>query len=342
MLIVFRKTEKDWIKNLNEFESSVFLNPGWINSIANKDLEPVYFDLINPNGEIEGKISGMRESNHRLGKNQLFFHAGFAVKQKSSASPHALLDALYKYASDNNIDRIIISSYGYAPFLENPGHSAYWSTKRFEYKIMLSQHTEKDLHHQIKRHLKKAVKTETIFREVSDISAIPRLMELLNNVKNERLKKSRSDYNPLYLRHFTPETIERLIKSEDARIFTIQSNEGIHAIELVLECCHQAYMLLKATDNFGYQKGLSSLLNIKVIEEYKKKGFICYNLGGRPQEKDGDGLALYKTRLGAKAYVTYGATTNFIQFPQKALNPLLNIGRTLPDNRLTHFLKKMI
>lgn len=342
MLIAFKRTEENWKKNSHEFDSSVFLNPGWINSIANKNLAPVYFDFINPEGEVEGKISGIRECNHKLGKNQLFFHAGFAIKQRSTASPHALLDALYKYASDNHIDRIIISSYGYAPFLGNQKHSAYWSTSRVEYKIMLKQHTEKDLHHQIKRHLKKAAKTKTIFREASDISAIPRLMELLNNVKNERLKKSRSDYNPLYLRHFTPKAIERLINGGDARIFTIQSNEGIHAIELVLEYNQQAYMLLKATDNFGYKKGLSTLLNIKVIEEYKKKDFTCYNLGGRPQEKDGNGLALYKTRLGAKTCRTYGATTNFIQYPQKALNPLLTIGRTLPENKMIYFLKKMI
>lgn len=342
MLIAFRKTESEWIRNLDEFNSNVFLNPAWINSVINDTLEPVYLDFINSEDETVAKISGIRESNHSLGKNQLFFYAGFAKKRESSTSPRELLDALYKYASDHNIDRVIVSSYDYPSFLANPGHSAYWTTSRFEYKIMLSEHSEEDLHHQLKRHLKKAAKVNTTFHEATNPDLVPRLIELLNNVKNERLKKSRTNYNPFYLKHMSRKALQKLINRGIAKIFTIQTGEVIHSIEMTLEYNNQAYMLLKATDNFGYKKGLSTLLNIKVIDEYKKKGFTSYNLGGRPQEKDGDGLALYKTRLGAKVYVTYGATTNFIQYPQKSLNPLLNIGRTLPDNRLTHFLKKMI
>jgi lipid II:glycine glycyltransferase (peptidoglycan interpeptide bridge formation enzyme) len=137
-------------------------------------------------------------------------------------------------------------------------------------------------------------------------------------------------------------SLEKLINKGIAKIFTIQSGEVIHSIEMTLEYNNQAYMLLKATDNFGYKKGLSTLLNVKVIDAYKKKGFSYYNLGGRPPEKDGDGLALYKTRLGGKPCQTYGATTNFIQYPQKMLNPLLNIGRALPENGITNYLKKMI
>jgi hypothetical protein len=45
--------------------------------------------------------------------------------------------------------------------------------------------------------------------------------------------------------------------------------------------------------------------------------------------------------MGAEKHNFYGATTNFITFPQTMLNPLMNMGRSVSDkNSVIKMLKK--
>lgn len=113
-------------------------------------------------------------------------------------------------------------------------------------------------------------------------------------------------------------------------------------MEFNIEVGSNVYMLLKGTDDYGYKNGLSSHLSHYLTQKYIKEGKSVYNQGGRPQGKDGDGLSIFKKSMGAREVTVYGATTNYITYPYKLLNPILNLGRLLPDVQLVKYLKRLI
>jgi len=78
------------------------------------------------------------------------------------------------------------------------------------------------------------------------------------------------------------------------------------------------------------------------IKKCKELGFESYNLGGVPDNAAKSGLIFFKTSLGAKKFSCTGGSTNYLNFPYKCLNPLLNMGRRIPESAVKRIIKKIV
>ncbi len=272
---------------------------------------------------------------------QLYAYSGIALNTDAVDVVANAYLALYQYARENKLFRIIIGSYDQpVPLKMDVKH--YYPFQRLEYIIDLrANNPENRFHHQVKRHLKKASGVNPAFIE-GDESMLPLLQSMLAKVHDRRVKIFKKDYDFFYLRHLDKKALTRLLDSGLAKIYALKTTEGISAMEFNLEIEGQVYMLLKATNEFGYRHGLSSHLTHRLIQHYKNQNFITYNLGGRPPGKEGDGLALYKERLGTTIRELQGVTTNFVTGPLRLTNPLLNVVRRLPENGLVNRIKGMM
>ncbi|NPA37201.1 MAG: hypothetical protein GXO47_10180, partial [Chlorobi bacterium] len=172
---------------------------------------------------------------------------------------------------------------------------------------------------------------------------ITQLIQLLESTKKHRINRTRKTYDPLPLPFLNYQTIKPLVKSNTAINYIAQSEKQVAGFLFTLLKYPYAEALLTGINEDFYKKGTSPFLFEYAFHDLKNKGFNSINLGGIPEGKDGENLAIFKKRLGAEEKIVYGATTNFLIYPYKLLNPILNIGRKLPrNNPIVQFLKKFI
>ena len=220
----------------------------------------------------------------------------------------------------------------------------YFFTERTEYIVSLSKGLENiNTSKRFRRNVKKGEKINPQITDSSEIDKTSILLDLLSSTKKVRINKYDISYNPFYLTNLNENTLKKLLASGLAHLRYTTTNDSVDCMEFNLEKASSVYMLLKGTNENGYKNGLSSYLSYNLTKSYVKKGYSFYNQGGRPFGSDGDGLTVYKKSMGAEEITVYGATTNFLTYPHKLLNPILNIGRKLPkDNQIVKFLKRFI
>lgn len=330
---------ESWQKNLNEFNISIFILPEWIECFRDNKITPVYFDFLNRNLAI-GKLSGIIIKNN-LKYSVLQCHSGIALRE-GYEDFHKLYQLLYNYAKINKINRIIIGSYD-QQICHNIIIPRYYITKRTEYIIDLQKQWKiSDLSKQLKRNIKKAKKSiGSNFNIHHNIDA-SYLFKILTETQNQRKLYKRDTFNPLYISPTSKDSTTKIMKSKLAEFYVYKKENAPYCIEFNLIYNKKAYNYLRGADRNAYRNSLPSLLSVKMIQQYKDKGFKSINLGGIPNNKDGELLARYKKGLGAKEVFQYGLTTNFIQYPYKLINPLLNIGRKLKHIPFLYQLKERI
>ncbi len=337
---MIKKVDKQQFnKDLHLFFHSLFLTPGWIDSVSTKSSIPVYFDILDNNSKI-GKISGLLEES-RFGK-QLYFYSSPALIKLNDLNVNKCLDDLKEYAVQNNISRIIVGSYDNKHSLKYSGKN-YYITQRAEYIVPLYQVDTINQNNNFKRNVKKAKKLQCLHQNTRNKNKISTLLILLNNTLKARIKKYNTHYSPYYLKNLSEKTLYKLLENKIAQIHFTFHKDKIDCIEFNLESNGNAYMLLKGTNEFGYKNGFSSFLSNELINKYVQAGYKSYNQGGRPLGIDGDGLTTFKKSMGAEEIISHGATTNFIIWPYKILNPILIIGRLMPQNNfLIRILKRFL
>ena len=339
--VILLKTEKEkWEKDLKSYQHSIFLSSSWIESIAASEQESLYIDFI-LNNDVVAKISGLILSKSS-GK-QLYFYASPALKNFDQEIFNSCFDALHDFAEKNKYTRIIVGSYDNDHSQQYTGKN-YFLTERVEFVVPLHENIELlNITKRFKRNVKKAQKLKPELRSSVSSDDFNTLMNLLSSTKKIRLKKYREDYDPFYLPEMTENSLKKLLSLGLARMHYTFVQDSIDCMEFNLETENGVYMLLKGTSEFGYKNGLPSFLSYNLINNYGKKGIRYYNQGGRISTDPEDGLTVYKKSMGAEEIPVYGATTNFLTYPYKLLNPLLNLGRKFPqDNPIVIFLKKFI
>lgn len=332
-------TANNWIKNLNNFSYSVFITPEWLNALADSAHTPIYLDFYS-NQELVAKLAGFLCGNNK--SKQLYFYSAPAMMHLNSNLLSECLNELYNYAKINGYSRIIIGSYGNNHSV-NFSAKKYFKNERSEYLLDLKNGlNEVKTSSRFRRNVKKGQKVNPEVIASKSTNHLHNLKQLLNTTKSARLKKFNKDYNPFYLKNLTPSSLHNLLNNNIGHIYYIQCGDNINCMEFNIEIENKVYMLLKGSDEYGYNHGLSSYLSHFLTHKYSNGGVIVYNQGGRPRGEDGEGLDIFKKSMGAKEVIAYGATTNYITYPHKLLNPILNLGRLLPDIEAVNFFKKFI
>ena len=338
-IIIAEVNKTDWAKDLDEFKHSLLITPEWVGSMSNENTIPLYLNFIHEE-KIIGKISGFICDCGKLNGKQLYFYASPALKEYDQDMFDAYHAALFNYAKNKGYSRIILGSYDQQHQLKTNA-SNFFTTTRFEYIIDLTEPVKFD--RCFRRNLKKAENNNVEFKQNNSQEILNRLFELLNITKEHRVSKYGSDYNPLFLRNMSYESLSRLIGNGIANLYYADCGEEINIVCYNIEKNNRVYSLLLGSNDKSYELRLPSYLTYNMIMHSQNRGFVYYNPGGGTGDAGNDGLERFKQSMGAKKTYFYGATTNFIKFPQKLLNPLMNMGRMMPrKNPIVKLIKKII
>ncbi len=330
---------REWSSDLLSFNFSIFQTEEWILSVSeSQNLTPVFLDLFIEN-EKRGKISGVISTSKLWGR-QIYFYSGPALKDEDYNLYKALTKVLLKYSNKNKYSRLIIGSYGavYSPEITT---NYFHSFNRKEFIVSLESNPGKNYSRNFRRKIKKAIQLSP---EITDSKTDTGIIEsYLKSTLTYRKKHDKDKYNPLALPHLTYDVINSLLDLSFAKTYSIETNLKAGGFLMTIENYPQASALLTGIDDELYEHGISAYLYNFVLKLLYNNGFKQLNLGGIPEGAEGKALAQFKKSMGAEEITVYGATTNFLTYPYKLLNPILNIGRKMPkNNAIVKFLKKFV
>ncbi|HDH05170.1 MAG TPA: GNAT family N-acetyltransferase [Nitrospirae bacterium] len=326
----------EWESDLNRFEPSPFITPQWLEAVRNPTRIPVYLNVRLAN-ETVGKMAGLKIEASCFRKRHLFFYSPPCVHDSNREITGLIINELVKYAVTNRFNRLIVRSYD-SPSVFASNNKEFEIITDDEYIIDLTQSMEeiqKGFHRRSSRlQVKKAQKNGAVFYEGRSPDLIDKLVLLLNKTRSIRLSKGYEDYSYFYLPYMEESTLHKTLENGLASIFYVKIGDSISCIIFALTYGKRAYAALIGTSSKGYQLGLPAFMNYFTMKRLKELGFESYNLGGVPDDssKSKPGLIFFKTSLGAKRFSCMGGSTNYLKFPFKCLNPLLEMGRRMPES----------
>lgn len=330
---ILQQSAAQWREGLSDFECSLFMTPEWLEALSSENSSPVFLNFIFQ-GEVVGKLAGLWIKLGRLKGDQLFFYAGPALKVANQDFLNGCCQVLLNFARQNKVQRVVLGSYDQPTEMicQVPG---FYTNERYEYRVNLQPETGGfSFSQNLKRNVKKAKKLNATLVNGNDPQLLPRLVELLNNTLEQRVSKYGKKYNPFYLPYMNERSLQRLIDLKAGRFYRVklEGDEASHSVLFNLEANGRAFNLLVGSDDLAYQYGLAALADFELIHLYQSAGFRCYNLGGGTGDAGSAGLERSKQSKGAEKKMAYGATTNYLCYPHRVVNPLLNMGRSLPRN----------
>lgn len=326
-----------WEQELTLFNHSIFLLPQWLQIIETPSRKAIYIDFIQNNVTIS-KISGLLVSENKLMGKMLFFYAAPAFRSKVTEDTyHHCLYALVALAKKNNISRIQILYFDQRNSLLPPNgyfHSHQMHEAIFDLK---NEFTSFKPGSSLRKKRNQALRAQTSWFISNDPQQLPLLSELAENTLQRRKNKHNSDYKKLELPFFTEQHLPKLLESGLGKMYCSMNPDGqSHFISVIIEYNGTAYGLFNGCDEFGYDNGLPGYILLNASQDLFERGIERLNMGGTPAiSNEKKKLLQFKEELGAKPQAFYITKTDFLVFPQKILNPLINIGRKLPYNTLS-------
>ncbi len=321
---------EEWKVGLDRFHYSLFISPEWVHAVAGDGDVPIFLDLTEGD-EIVAKIAGLiTKPKSLLGRNMLFY-AYPALQNESVGVLNKCLAALLKFAGSKGCMRLIVASYDQQNSLEANVRGLF-SNRRCEYVVNLRpERGEIKFSQNLKRNVKKAEKNRAVLEESADRLLADRLHDLLHSTLEKRKSKYGTEYNPYYLPNLGRQAVLNLLKNKLGRFYycSATGDNNMHCMLLNIEREGKNFNLLVGSDEVAYDLGLPAFADCKLIEKYRSSGFQYYNLGGATWDAGTGGLERSKQSKGADRIDVYGVTSNFLQYPFKLLNPLLNMVRVL-------------
>ncbi len=331
---IIESDPSSWEKDLNTFSHSLFITPEWTLSMGGLQNIPLFLDFID-DGQIVAKASGLICTESKLMGSVLFCYAYPALKTEDQRLLNRCLDALAIYAKSKKISRIIIGSYDQQNSLKC-NCLFFFPNKRYEYIVFSNEEDGK--HHFIKGFRKNVKRAESKNANlINDNSGyyFESLIKLLKKTRKHRLLKYGTRYNPYYLKHMNERSLTKVLSSGLGQIYSVLYNgEKNLCIQFNIEKNNRLYGLLMGSDKMAYEFGFPSFVDYNLVMMIREKGYKYYNSGGTPNDKGKMGIERYKLAMGSTKVEVYGATTNFLTFPRKILNPFLTLGRLLPRNNI--------
>jgi hypothetical protein len=328
---------KDYISNLNGSEISVFNTADWLLSVGNDDCTSLFMHVFKDENII-GRAGGL-VVKCKVFKDRLLYL--YSYPSLDTEDYDSFLCSMRAYAKNNGIARIAIGSYD-SPQIKLNAVNRFYLTKRHEFYIKLDNSEGVSYSRRFKNNLKKSKKAEIRIVQSNRKESPELLLSFIKETHNERVKKKRKDYNPLYLPFLKHQTLISLVNTDLAKYYEIYIDEKLCGVSLNLEMNSRVVVFMYGLNCNGYSQGAAAFMFDYFIEEYKKRGVKYINLGGVPDGADGDNLSIFKESMGAEKVEVYGATTNFILFPYSILNPLLLFGRLIGKNHIVRKIKEKI
>ncbi|PZX13539.1 acetyltransferase (GNAT) family protein [Breznakibacter xylanolyticus] len=331
----------EWEESLSDYSFSLFITPPWLSAMENDSCKAIYIDLVKRN-QVVAKIAGLITKGHTLKGKQLYFYAAPALKGANQAVYDECCVALRHYAQNKGIARLIIGSYDQQNSLLTTAEG-FFQTPRYEYVVDFQSGQPIHFSTGFKKNVKKAEKAGTTFHHDRSLMTLDKMLNLMGVTRDLRELKYGKAYNPFYLPNLNADSLQRLLDNGMGVMYYTLTDGRVHSVQFNIEYRGKVYGLLMGSDNYAYQNGLPSFVDYHLIEHYRQHGFIYYNPGGGPEGEGGEGIEKYKKALGGTRIDMAGATTNFLTIPHNVLNPIMCMGRKLPDNnRVVSFLKSLV
>jgi lipid II:glycine glycyltransferase (peptidoglycan interpeptide bridge formation enzyme) len=331
---------QEWKSDLNKFEFNLFITSEWIESFADNMKKPVYLNF-NKGDVVVGKIAGLIIDYKNSNDKKLFFFSGPAFQASNKETIPLLVNELLNYAILKKFRRLIVKSYDYK-MTYGKDKNTLKITNRYEYVINLLQSSEEiqnNFNRLLLRKVKLAIRSKAEFIKGDSMKMLDNLISLLEETKKTRLTKGYSKYSYFYMPYLDKIVLKKIISNKITNLYYVKVNDEINCMTMVLTYAKDAYAFLIGSNSNAYGMGIPYYIMYCIIKELKEKQFNYYNLGGIPTDESGKGLILFKKSLGAQEVLTTHCSTNYLTLPHKLLNPLLNIGRKLPDNTITKIIK---
>jgi hypothetical protein len=330
-IIILQQSADQWREDLSGFDCSLFMTPEWVEAVTSDNKLPVFLSFVK-NGHVVGKLAGLCVKQGKLRGDQFFFYTIPCLKKPNQNLLNDCCSGLLDFARGKGVQRVIMGSYDQPTGLicTVPG---FYPNERYEYVVDLQPESgDVSFSQNLKRNVKKAKKLNAVLVNGDTSQMIQRLVELLSNTLEKRATKYGKEYNPFYLPYMNETSLQRLLDLKVGKIYMVklEGDEVPHSVLFNLEAGGRVFNLLVGSDDLAYQYGLAALADFELIHKYKEIGFRSYNLGGGTGDAGSAGLERSKQSKGAEKMMVYGATTNFLCYPHRLINPLLNLGRSLP------------
>lgn len=337
------KNPQEWKSDLNKFNSNIFITPEWIESFVDSEKKSIYLNFTE-NNIVKGKIAGLRIKSYLTNKEILFFYSGPAWSGSNEGIIPLFVDELLRYARHNKFIRLIVRSYDYKiQFKCKP--QLFKIADRNEYLIDLTRPDEEIINNFNKQAIKKIKKSEKHkFRLIKGDSAemIDKLILLMEETKKIRLSKGYPEYSYFYIPYLDEITLNKIINNKITSLYYVKADNEILSVIIILNYNKQVYSFLIGSDIKAYKLGINYFLFYKLIFGLKEQNFEYLNLGGCPPDISAEGLVFFKRSLGGKEIIMSGGSSNYLTIPHILLNPLLNLGRKLPEIPIIKKIKKCI
>ena len=334
---------KEWESDLNRFEHTIFVTPKWLEAFRDSTKIPVYLNF-NFDNETVGKVAGLKLESDCTRLRNLFFYSSPSVHKSNTGIFDTVINELIGYAASNRFNRLIVRSYD-SPFLFESNNRDFKVNTDDEYLIDLSKSMEeiqKGFNRLTMRKVKKAKNSGAAVFEEDSPALIDRLVLLLEETRSIRLSKGYEYYSYFYFPYLDKDKLNKLLANGAGKIFFVKIGDNINCVLFVLIHNRRAYNLLIGSSSESYNLGVASYIHYYAVIRLKELGYEYYNLGRIPDDSSGPGLIFFKTSLGAKTARCMGGSTNYLKFPYKCLNPLLDIGRKMPEYSIVRAIKKFV
>lgn len=345
MKVKLRRSENitSWNKDIEDFNYSLFSTPEWLESLKDELKAPVYIDFVNEANTV-AKIAGFSIRTNSKFKQKLYFYAGPAVHKdiEPGVAQNCMLELL-RYAKSEKYNRVVLYAYDYVNLYQT-SHLYKFNTRN-EYIIDLTPDIKvinKNISENVKRLKRKAEKNGFSFKSDHSKSLIDKMIQLIDATKEVRLEKGYVDYDPYYFPLLEKGNLYQLLENKAIGIFYVEKNNVIHSIISVLVRSNKSYAIFIGSDKVGYDMGLPSYMYYELIHYLKAHNYHYLNLGGIPEDKTHKGLVMFKLKLGAKPVSSLYGNTNFLLYPYKLANPICELIRLLPENKLISAIKKKL
>lgn len=311
-----------------EHNQSLFTHHLWIESAQNAHIDPVYL-IIRQNNQPIAKTAGLKVHHSVLRGKELYFYSAPQVETSAAFLMPQIIVSLFDFAKKQRYNRLVIASYDNCSIRIGKCRGIY-PNRREDYIFDLAHPNPHELHDtRFKKNYKKSLRVNPILVENSNAEGVTNLIRLLKTTHQIRLKKRYDDYDSFYLPYTNEQVVRQAVSLQLGKIYEIRVDNQTHAVAMNLEANQSVFALFMAYDEFAYKNGLAAFFIHSLIDQYQEKGFTRYNFGGVPKGKESQGIKLFKESFGAQASKLDGLTTNFLQYPHKLLNPMLDVIRLI-------------
>ena len=333
-----------WDERLREYNGSLFLGKKFLESIADNDSKSVFFEFTR-NHETIALLSGIIRPLTKSVEKQLFFYSGIACKVKDDKTLADCKNILINNARQNSYARVIFESYDELSYRKIVSKHLISGRDRAEFVIPLNDDKEKILkgfNPNVRRMARRAMQNGAVLKYGYSSFLLDKLYDLLQQTHEERTAKGYGNYHISALPFLDYEKLLKLLNDGLAQICYVELEQEILCMQYNLVIGNLVYGLLMGTNKKGYKLGAPSMLFYEVIQDYKSKGFIRYNLGGIPMDKKHEGIKKFKLSMGAKIVESSQEQTLFLYSPLSRLNPILTCKQFFTNIKIPWIIKKQL